>query len=113
MTTYTFLSAQTPNSPAPPQVVIADGPTLGHVSLSVTGPNAGGTLASLWCQTATTPYGYTENIPLLTFYIPPGQTEAPSRDYALSNLQYRQFFYGQLDRADENCLTAATLLMVV
>jgi hypothetical protein len=102
-----------PNGPTPPQVVVSGVPTLGHVTLSVAGPNVGGTRASLWCQTATAPYGYTQTIPLVNFYIPPGAPQTQTQDYPLGDLQYQQFLFGEVNQIDGSGLTSATMTMVV
>lgn len=120
MTTYSFYSGQ--NVPTqelltlglePAEVVIADAPSLGRVTFSVSGPNANGTRGSLWCQTATAPYGYTQTIPLVNFYIPPGSPLSQTQSYPLGDLSYYEFLFGNVDQIDGNGLTSATLVMDV
>lgn len=118
MTEYVFMSDQTvptnaPNGPQPTQVVITGAPSRGHITFSITGPNIGGTQASLWCQTATAPYGYTQTIPLKNFYIPPGAPQAINEAVSLGDLQYNQFFFAELNQVDGSGLTAASMSMVV
>ena len=79
----------------------------------VRGPNAHGVQASFWCQTAVTPYGYTERIPLMNFDVPPGAPQTQFRDVVFGNLLYEQFFLGQVDKIDGSRLTSATLTMGV
>lgn len=118
MTTYSFMSGQTvatnaPDGPTPTLVVVSGTPTRGKVTFSITGPNVGGTQGSLWCQTATGPYGYTQTVPLKNFYIPPGAPQTVVEDVVLGDLSYRQYLFGELNQVDGSGKTAATMSMVV
>ena len=120
MTTYAFYSGQTvPTQDLlvqgidPTFFVILDAPSRGEITFSVSGPNRGGARGSLWCQTATAPYGYTQTIPLATFYIPPGPVQSVGSVYPLGDLSYYQYFFGYVDQIDGDGLTGASLEMRV
>ncbi len=120
MTQYLFYSAQTVPTQEllvqgidPVFFVILDAPSRGEITFTVSGPNRSGTRGSLWCQTATAPYGYTQTIPLATFYIAPGEPQSVGSVYPLGDLSYYQYFFGNVDQIDGDGLTAATLAMVV
>ncbi len=98
---------------SPAHVVVSDAPSRGTVSFVVAGPNRGGARGSLWCQTATAPYGYTQTIPLATFYIPPGAPLVQTQEYPLGDLSYYEFLFGNVDQIDGDGLTAASMEMVV
>lgn len=102
-----------PYGPAPSHVVVTGAPTRGRLTMTVAGPNVGGTRASLWCQTATAPFGYTVTIPMVNFYIAPGAPQSQEQDVVLGDLQYSQFLFGQVDQIDGSGLTSVSLSMVV
>ena len=116
MTNYVLMTAQTvpsnaPNAPAPLEVVLSGSPTQSRVTLSVTGPGLGPTQATLWAQTAVSPYGYTQDVPLLPMVLPIGQRSV-TQPLAL-NLEYYDFLFARLDLIDGSQLTAASMSMVV
>lgn len=116
MTEYVFMSGQSvptnaSNGPTPTPVTIAGMPTRGEVTLSVES-NELVTIASLWAQTAVTPYGYTQNIPLITMTIPPGAPPSITQHLAL-DLQYYNFLFAELNLIDPSGENAATMTMVV
>lgn len=100
-----------PNAPTPAQIVLAGNPTRAKVTFSVNGPG-GPALASLWAQTAITPYNYTQNISLLTMSIPPGAPERITQELEL-NLQYYNFLFAELNQIDPSQSVGASMTMVV
>ena len=100
-----------PNAPAPTQVVLAGSPTRSSVTLSVTGPVVTPTEATLWAQTAVSPYGYTQDVPLLSMALPSGQRSI-TQPLAL-NLSYYDFLFARLELIDGSRQTAASMSMVV
>ena len=100
-----------PNAPVPTQVVLAGNPTQSSVTLSVTGPTSTPTEATLWAQTAVSPYGYTQDVPLLPMRLSGGQRSI-TQPLAL-NLSYYNFLFARLDIIDGSLQTAASMSMVV
>lgn len=116
MATYTFMTNQTvpsnaTNGPTAAQVVIAGAPSRGDVTLAVNRASVLPTQASLWVQTATTPYGYTEVVPLLVMRVSPGQVRITQP--LNFNLEYSQFLFARLDLIDPSQSVGATMTMVV
>ncbi|TAL03710.1 MAG: hypothetical protein EPO08_03465 [Rhodospirillaceae bacterium] len=116
MTRYTLMSGQTvpsnaPNAPVPAQVVLAGNPKRAKVTFSLGQPTGLYAAASLWAQTAITPYGYTQNVPLLSLALLAGE-DTVAQDMQL-DLSYYNFLYGQLDLIDASQSVAATLAMDV
>ena len=113
---YTLMSAQSvptvPTGAAPPQVVIAGNPTRGRVTFSLTGKPTAFAKASLCAQTATTPYGYTEDIPLLVMTIVPNGPNHVSQDLPF-NLAYNEFLFANLDIIGPSQQTFASMTLIV
>lgn len=96
MTTYTLMQRQTvpsntPDAPAPRHVVLSGSPTRGRATFSLNPQTASYAQASIWAQTAITPYNYAENIPLLVMGITQGQ-RIVQQDLPL-NLAYYDFLF--------------------
>ena len=117
MSSYVFILNQNqptvPTGPTPAQVVVAGAPTRGQVTVSINGPNAIGARASLWVQTATAPYGFTQTVPLRSFYFRPGSPHSQLHEVVLGDLQYSQFLFGQVDQIDGSGLTSVSMSMIV
>lgn len=101
-----------PFGPSPSQIVLTGTPTRGRVTFSLNGPAASFAKASLWLQTATTPFGYTEDIPLLVMAINPGEPNSVSQELRF-NWNYYQFLFANLDIIDRSQKVGATMTMVV
>lgn len=80
------------------------------MTLAIAGNPVGYTEASVWVETAVTPYGYTQDIPLLVLGIPPGQPKTVSQSLAL-DLTYYVGIYGRLNLIDPSGQVAATLTL--
>jgi hypothetical protein len=114
MTVYTLFSGQNEplNAVDAPHVVVSGMPTRGRVRLRLNGASGSYTQASLWAQTALTPYNYAQQVPLVTMAIPPGEGVEISQDIGL-DLSYYNFLFGQLDAIDRSQTVAATLTLDV
>jgi hypothetical protein len=117
MTAYTLMSGQTvpsnaPNAPVPAAIVLAGSPTRARVTFTLNEVSASYSEASLWAQTAVTPYNYTQNIPLLVMAIPPGAPPHVSQELPL-NLEYYNFLFAELNLIDPSQSIAASMSMVV
>lgn len=99
-----------PNAPVPSQIVLSGNPTRARVTFSLNVPTPLYAEASVWAQTAVTPYNYTQNIPLLVLALPAGR-QTVEQELAL-DLRYYDFLYGSLDMIDRSQAVAATLTMV-
>jgi hypothetical protein len=69
------------------------------------------TEATLWAQTAVSPYGYTQDVPLLAMKLERGERSV-TQPLAL-NLSYYDFLFARLDIIDGSLQTAASMSMVV
>lgn len=100
-----------PNAPTPSHVVLAGSPTRARVTFSLNQPTSIYAAASLWAQTAVTPYNYTQNVPLLSLALLAGE-DTVSQDLQL-DLSYYDFLYAQLDLIDASQQVAASMTMDV
>ena len=99
------------NGATPTQVVVTGAPTRGTLALTLNEASAYVTQASLWALTATTPYGYTEVIPLKVMQVAPGFTE---RDEELVlDLAYYQSLFARLELIDPSQSVAASMTLTV
>lgn len=117
MTAYTLISGQrvasnAPGAPAPTPVVVSGRPTRGRVTLSVVGSARPFVRASVWAQTALTPYNYAETIPLLVMSVGPGVPQSVSDDLPF-DMAYYNYLFGQVDEISIDGGAAATLTLVV
>ena len=101
-----------PTGPTPTQVVVAGNPTRGNVTFSVTGHAAPYARASLWAQTATAPFGYTEDIQLAVFDISANGPPSMSREVRF-NLAYNMFLFANLDIIGPTQATFASMSLTV
>lgn len=101
-----------PYGTPPAQVVVAGNPTRGRVTFSLTGKPTAFAKASLWAQTATSPYGYTEDIPLLVMTIAANGPNQVSQEVRF-NLAYNEFLFANLDIIGPSQKTFASMSMVV
>jgi hypothetical protein len=116
MTTYVLMTNQTvpsnvANAPAPIQVVLEGNPKRGRITFSLSGPTASFAQAALWAQTALTPYGYTQNVPLLTLNIGKTEPNQISQDLEL-NMQYYNFLFAELNIIDNSQTVGASMSLV-
>ena len=105
----------------PTQVAITGMPTRARVTMTLTNPRSlasflvaigrGPSAASVWARTATTPYGYTEDIPLLVMTVSPGQTSI-EQELPLDMAYYNTLF-ARLDMIDRSQRVAASVVMTV
>ncbi len=102
-----------PSGPTPAEVIITGAPSRIELMFAVEGPNVSGARGSLWAQTATTPYGYTQTIQLANFYIGPGAPRSLRQSFPLGDLSYYEFLFGQVDQIDGSGLTSASLTIGV
>lgn len=72
------------------------------------------TEATLWAQTAVTPYGYTQNVPLVVMQVPPSAAHSAteSEQELPLNMDYYDFVYAELNVIDPSQQTAATMTLV-
>jgi hypothetical protein len=117
MTTYTLMSGQTvatnaPNGPPPTPVTISGSPSRARVTFSIAGPASVFAEASLWAQTALTPYNYTQDIQLAVLNINKGDPNSITQDLPL-NMAYYNFLYAQLNVIDRSQRVAASMTLTV
>jgi hypothetical protein len=117
VTAYALMTGQTVPSnasdgPAPTPVAIDGKPKRGRLTFSLAGSNDAFAEASVWAQTAITPYGYTQDIQLAVMSIGPGQPNSVSQELLL-NMAYYDFLFAQLNLIDRSQKVAASLSLVV
>lgn len=99
-----------PNAPEPVQVVLPGLPTRSRVRFSLAG-GVGPAEASVWAQTALTPYNYAQDIPLLRMAITLGGVSV-EQDLPL-NMAYYDFLFAKLDLIDRSQIVAASVSLVI